>query len=91
MNPLHHIMGINEASKKWGLPPDVIIQMCRAGKLQAIQLDMGEGAWVLLKDQAAPNTATPDGPEIPRSQAPARPAGGKTSGMSSRLRDALYE
>lgn len=100
MNPLQQIMGVREASDKWGRSPDEIQRLCGEGKLQAVRLDGGQGPWVLLKDQAFPVQAAevPGQPET--RQAPATPAVqpaakrppiDRGSTMSSKLRDALYE
>lgn len=89
MNPLHQIMGVTEASGKWGLSPGYIERLCQEGKLQAVRLDQGQGPWVLLKDQPAPQPAVP--PRNVPSKPAKTPTGDRGSTMSSRLRDALYE
>ncbi|MDF2926538.1 MAG: hypothetical protein K0R57_5452 [Paenibacillaceae bacterium] len=85
MSVLEQIMGIREASCRWGLPPEDIRRLCREGRLQAILLDGEDGPWVLLKDQPNPVTGEP----TPRQQQ--RTNADKASYMSTKLLDALYE
>jgi hypothetical protein len=51
-NPLMHIMGPEEAAKKWGIEFTDVIQACVDGKLKAIYLD--ETFWVINKNQPNP-------------------------------------
>lgn len=90
MNPFDQIMGVLEASQKWGLPPREIIRLCAEGTVQAVQLDGGIGAWVLLKDQPAPGGFGQVDPAAQNRASPAKP-GEKQAFMSTRLIDALYE
>ena len=55
MNPLTHIMGVNEASELWGLSPGTIKNYCARGKVKAIKID---NRWILEKNQL--NPAQPD-------------------------------
>ncbi len=84
MNVLSQIMGIREAAAKWGLQQEEVERLCREGVVRAICLDGEDGPWVLVKDQ--PNPVTGEG--LPRQQ---RVSADKTSYMSSKLLDALYE
>jgi hypothetical protein len=88
MSPFDQIMGVLEASKKWGRSPQEIIRLCTDGSIIAVRLDDGIGAWVLLKDQPEPGAAV--GTPAASSQSAARPAD-KQEFMSSKLLDALYE
>lgn len=84
MNVLSQIMGIREAAAKWGLQQEEVERLCREGVVRAVCLDGEDGFWVLVKDQ--PNPVTGEG--LPRQQ---RVSADKTSYMSSKLLDALYE
>jgi hypothetical protein len=84
MNVLGQIMGIREAAAKWGLQQEEVERLCREGVVRAVCLDGEDGPWVLVKDQ--PNPVTGEG--LPRQQ---RVSADKTSYMSSKLLDALYE
>ncbi|RAV02038.1 hypothetical protein [Paenibacillus sp. YN15] len=84
MNVLTQIMGVREAAAKWGLAAEEVERLCREGGVRAIRLDGDEGPWVLAKDQ--PNPVTGEG--LPRQQ---RASADKSSYMSSKLLDALYE
>ncbi|WP_438447949.1 hypothetical protein [Gorillibacterium sp. sgz5001074] len=91
-NPLDNIMGVTEASARWGLTPEAIIRLSQEGKLQALHLPDAGGVWVLVKDQPAPLAAETAAAEAPKPAAPKRTAAGdRGSSMHSRLRDALYE
>jgi hypothetical protein len=83
MNVLDHIMGIEEASKRWRLPRQDIVRLCAEGQVLAVRLE-GEDVWVLVKDQ--PNPVTGDAPARQ-----SRPGTDKASYMSTKLLDALYE
>lgn len=100
MNPLQQIMGIQEASKKWGLTVEELAKLCSEGKLQAVRLDdvkdsTEDGPWVLLKDQPAPTASQPaSSSHSPAKKESSRPRTGalhSSSSVSSRLRNALYE
>lgn len=84
MNVLSQIMGVREAASKWGMKAEELERLCLEGSVRAVRLDGEEGPWVLLKDQ--PNPVTGEG--LPRQQ---RVNADKTSYMSSKLLDALYE
>lgn len=84
MNVLSQIMGVREAAAKWGLQPEEVERLCCGGGIRAVRLDGEDGPWVLLKEQ--PNPVTGEG--LPRQQ---RVSADKTSYMSSKLLDALYE
>ena len=58
MNPLDHIMGTEEAAERWGLSQQYIKNLCREGKVKAVQIGK---TWVLDKDQN--NPAKPDHPK----------------------------
>lgn len=58
MNPLEHIMGVNEAAEMWGLSAGTIKNYCADGKLKAIKID---NRWILDKNQ--PNPKQPDHPK----------------------------
>ncbi|MNH44257.1 Helix-turn-helix domain protein [compost metagenome] len=57
MNPLDHIMGVNEAAELWGLSPGTIKNYCADGKVKAIKIG---NQWVLDKNQPSPSQ--PDHP-----------------------------
>lgn len=51
MNPLDHIMGVQEAAELWGLSPGYIKNLCAEGKVKAKKIGRG---WVLDKTQSNP-------------------------------------
>lgn len=51
MNPLDHIMGVEDASKLWLLTPGYIKNLCKAGKVKAKKIGK---TWVLDGDQPNP-------------------------------------
>ncbi|WP_414854303.1 helix-turn-helix domain-containing protein [Brevibacillus sp. IT-7CA2] len=54
MNPLEHIMDVDEASKLWGLQPSYIKDLCRL-KLQFEGKAVKKGkTWILDKNQSNP-------------------------------------
>ncbi|MFP4976852.1 hypothetical protein ACE6ED_15715 [Paenibacillus sp. CN-4] len=68
MNPLEHIMGVDEASKRWDLSPAYIKNLCAAGKVTAVKIG---NTWILDKDQS--NPAQPDHPKNWRSRVTDQP------------------
>ena len=57
MNPLEHIMGTEEAAAQWVLSQQYIKNLCREGRVKAVQIGK---TWVLDKDQS--NPAQPEHP-----------------------------
>ena len=53
MNPLEHIIGINEAADLWGLSAGTIKNYCAEGRVKAVKID---NRWILNKDQPSPRT-----------------------------------
>lgn len=51
MSALDEIMGVVEASEKWGLSADHIKKLCRDGKVTAKKIGK---TWILIKDQPNP-------------------------------------
>lgn len=51
MNPLNRIMGVDEASKLWGLAPGYIKNLCKAGKVKSVKIGK---TWILDKNQPNP-------------------------------------
>lgn len=51
MTPLQMIMGISEASSKWGYEQSTIKKMCQRGELPAVKIG---DTWILLRDQEQP-------------------------------------
>lgn len=61
MNPLEHIMDVEEASKLWGLKPSYIKDLCRL-KLEKEGRAVKKGkTWILDKNQ--PNPGQPNHPK----------------------------
>jgi excisionase family DNA binding protein len=58
MNPLEHIMGTEEAAAQWGLSQQYIKNLCREGRVKAVQIGK---TWVLDKNQ--PNPSQPEHPQ----------------------------
>ncbi|GAA0849399.1 helix-turn-helix domain-containing protein [Paenibacillus glucanolyticus] len=66
MNPLEHIMDVEEASRLWGLKPSYIKDLCRL-KLQKEGKAVKKGkTWILDKNQ--PNPGQPRHPKNWRSK-----------------------
>lgn len=51
MNPLEHIMGVEEAAQLWDLKPGYIKNLCNDGKLKAVKIGK---TWILDKGQPNP-------------------------------------
>lgn len=58
MNPLDHIMGVQEAAEIWGLSPGTIKNYCAEGRVKAVQIGK---TWILDKNQQ--NPAQPNHPK----------------------------
>ncbi|MDQ0876745.1 hypothetical protein QFZ77_005404 [Paenibacillus sp. V4I3] len=58
MNPLEHIMGTEEAAELWGIKQGHVKNLCRDGKVLAIQIGK---TWILDKNQ--PNPSQPNHPK----------------------------
>lgn len=58
MNPLEHIMGVNEAAELWGLSPGTIKNYCAEGRVKSVKI---EGRWILDRNQ--PNPSQPEHPK----------------------------
>lgn len=48
---LNQIMGVQEASAKWGVTPDRVKQFCEQGRFPCVKVGNN---WILLKDQEKP-------------------------------------
>jgi len=48
---LDKIMGVEDASKLWGLAPSTVKDMCAAGKVTAVKIGK---TWVIPKDHPNP-------------------------------------
>ncbi|WP_078548662.1 helix-turn-helix domain-containing protein [Litchfieldia alkalitelluris] len=55
MNQLDNIIGVEEASKLWGLSSGYIKNLCASGKIQAKKIGK---TWVILKDQPNPSKSS---------------------------------
>lgn len=53
MNALEKIMGVEEASQKWGLSPGYIKNLCAAGKVEAVKIGK---TWIIAKEQSHPSS-----------------------------------
>ena len=51
INPLDQIMGVVEASKKWGVSPDRVKHLCEQGRFPCVKIG---NTWILLKDEIKP-------------------------------------
>lgn len=51
MNPLDHIMGVEEAAERWSLAPGYIKNLCATGKVKAVKIGK---TWVIDKRQPNP-------------------------------------
>jgi excisionase family DNA binding protein len=51
---LDNIIGVEEASKLWGLSSGYIKNLCASGKIEAKKIGK---TWVILKDQPNPKSA----------------------------------
>jgi len=51
MSVLNKIMGVVEASEKWGFSPDHVKKMCRDGDVEATKIGK---TWILEKEQETP-------------------------------------
>ena len=52
-NVLEKIMGVDEASKLWGLSSGYIKNLCASGKIASKKIGK---TWVILKDQSNPKS-----------------------------------
>lgn len=52
MNPLEHIMGVEEAAERWNLAPGYIKNLCAKGHVTAVKIGK---TWILDKTQPNPN------------------------------------
>ena len=52
LNPLDHIMGVQEAGEKWNLHPDSVKRLCAQKKVTAKKIGK---TWILLRDQPNPS------------------------------------
>lgn len=57
MSVLDQIMGVNEASERWGLKPGTIKNLCASDKVIARKID---NRWIIIKDQPNPSVKAAD-------------------------------
>lgn len=50
-DPLKQIMGVTEASNKWGLEQSTIKKMCQRGEIEAVKIG---GTWIMRLNQQKP-------------------------------------
>lgn len=55
MNPLVHIMGVEEASTLWNLSPGYIKNLCAIGKVKSVKIG---NVWILDKGQPNPSKSS---------------------------------
>ena len=48
MNPLDHVIGVNEASELWGYTPGTVKNLCAVGKIRAKKIGKH---WIIAKNQ----------------------------------------
>lgn len=54
MNPLHQIIGTEEAAERWGLSQDHVKRLCRNGKIDSIRIGK---TWIINKTQQSPKSS----------------------------------
>ena len=52
MNPLEHIMGVNEVADLWGLSAGTIKNYCAEGRLKAVKVD---NRWIWIRTSQTPH------------------------------------
>jgi hypothetical protein len=57
MSVLDQIMGVNEASERWGLKPGTIKNLCAARKILSRKID---NRWIIDKNQPNPSVKIAD-------------------------------